>query len=60
MHISCPSGIYFTSAMMVLDIQPDDEIITTHFYLLQIAETIAFLKAKSVSLILMKKLILTK
>jgi len=47
--ISCSSGTdALVLAMMALDIQPDDEIITTPFTFIATAETIAFLKAKPV------------
>ena len=47
--ISCSSGTdALLLAMMALDIQPDDEIITTPFTFIATAETIAFLKAKPI------------
>ncbi len=47
--ISCASGTdALLLAMMALDIQADDEIITTPFTFIATAETIAFLKAKPV------------
>jgi UDP-2-acetamido-2-deoxy-ribo-hexuluronate aminotransferase len=47
--ITCSSGTdALLLAMMALDIKPDDEIITTPFTFIATAETIAFLKAKSV------------
>ncbi len=47
--ITCSSGTdALLLAMMALDIQPDDEIITTPFTFISTAETIAFLKAKPV------------
>jgi len=47
--ITCASGTdALLLAMMALDIQSDDEIITTPFTFIATAETIAFLKAKPV------------
>ena len=47
--ITCASGTEaLLLAMMALDIQPDDEIITTPFTFIATAETIAFLGAKPV------------
>ncbi|CAA6810267.1 MAG: Lipopolysaccharide biosynthesis protein RffA [uncultured Sulfurovum sp.] len=47
--ITCASGTdALLLAMMALDIEPDDEIITTPFTFIATAETIAFLKAKPV------------
>jgi UDP-2-acetamido-2-deoxy-ribo-hexuluronate aminotransferase len=47
--ITCASGTdALLLAMMALDIQPDDEIITTPFTFIATAETISFLKAKPV------------
>ena len=47
--ITCSSGTdALLLAMMALDIQPDDEIITTPFTFIATAETMAFLKAKPV------------
>ena len=47
--ISCSSGTdALLLAMMAIDIQPGDEIITTPFTFIASAETIAFLKAKPV------------
>jgi len=47
--ITCSSGTdALLLAMMALDIQPEDEIITTPFTFIATAETIAFLKAKPI------------
>jgi len=47
--ITCSSGTdALLLAMMALDIQPGDEIITTPFTFISTAETISFLKAKPV------------
>ena len=47
--ISCSSGTdALLLAMMAMDIQPDDEIITTPFTFIATAETIALMKAKPV------------
>ncbi|GIU01294.1 aminotransferase [Sulfurovum sp. TSL6] len=47
--ITCSSGTdALLLAMMALDIQPEDEIITTPFTFIATSETIAFLKAKPV------------
>ncbi len=47
--ITCSSGTdALLLAMMALDIQPGDEIITTSFTFIATSETIAFLKAKPV------------
>ena len=47
--ITCSNGTdALLLAMMALDIEPDDEIITTPFTFIATAETIAFLKAKPV------------
>tara|TARA_R110002049_G_scaffold116881_4_gene269729 strand:- start:168 stop:1262 length:1095 start_codon:yes stop_codon:yes gene_type:complete len=47
--VSCASGTdALLLAMMAIDIQPGDEIITTPFTFIATAETIAFLKAKPV------------
>ena len=47
--ITCSSGTdALLLAMMAMDIQPDDEIITTPFTFIATAETIALMKAKPV------------
>jgi len=47
--ITCASGTdALLLAMMALDIQPDDEIITTPFTFIATAETVALMKAKPV------------
>ena len=47
--ISCSSGTdALLLAMMAMDIQPDDEIITTPFTFIATAETIALMKAKPI------------
>ncbi len=47
--ITCSNGTdALLLAMMAMDIQPEDEIITTPFTFISTAETIAFLKAKPV------------
>lgn len=47
--ITCGNGTdALLLAMMALDIQPDDEIITTPFTFIATAETIAFMKAKPI------------
>jgi UDP-2-acetamido-2-deoxy-ribo-hexuluronate aminotransferase len=47
--ITCSSGTdALLLAMMALDIEPNDEIITTPFTFIATAETIAFLKAKPI------------
>jgi UDP-2-acetamido-2-deoxy-ribo-hexuluronate aminotransferase len=47
--ISCSSGTdALTLSMMSIDIQPDDEIITTPFSFISTAETIVLMKAKPV------------